>query len=426
MSSIGVPMTVQAGNQKKCIVLADDFTGANDAGVSLTEAGMVVDVIFQQPYLSKAQAIVLNSDSRAYSASDAAQQVTNHMTALLADQPGMTVEWFIKKIDSTMRGNPGAETEAVLQATGINLAVIAPAFPAAGRTTQNGECLVSGKLLTATEFASDPKTPILSADISDIVQKQSRISCINVRCSDLARHAQEVREGMTALIVDAKTDAELDHIVEICASLRPKPLLVGSAGLCDAFARYFTSAKKYPGLFAVVGSMSEVAQRQLALAAEHPRVEHVYIDTAELLEKGSDRFREAITCILRHGSHCLVHTCCDSGDRQHIQRLCEQRGITRKQLGEKISFLLGELVHSVVRITPPKALYLSGGDVATATATALGATGFRIRGRAAGCVPYGHLLGCDWNQTVFTKAGAFGDETTLLKILSFVEEKTGD
>lgn len=55
-------MTVPAANQKKSIVLADDFIDADDAGVSLAEAGWVVDAFFQKPSLSKVQAIVFNSD----------------------------------------------------------------------------------------------------------------------------------------------------------------------------------------------------------------------------------------------------------------------------------------------------------------------------------------------------------------------------
>lgn len=67
---------------------------------------------------------------------------------------------MIKKIDSTLRGNIGAEIEALMKACGITGAVVAPAFPQAGRTTVAGECWVNGVRITETEFASDPKTGI--------------------------------------------------------------------------------------------------------------------------------------------------------------------------------------------------------------------------------------------------------------------------
>ncbi len=55
------------GNNR-VLVLADDFTGANDAGVSLAEAGMSVEVAFTAGQPSTARALILNSDSRAMSA----------------------------------------------------------------------------------------------------------------------------------------------------------------------------------------------------------------------------------------------------------------------------------------------------------------------------------------------------------------------
>jgi uncharacterized protein YgbK (DUF1537 family) len=61
-----------------------------------------------------------------------------------------------------------------------------------------------------------------------------------------------------------------------------------------------------------------------------------------------------------------------------------------------------------------------------AVAEALGATGFRISDRVAQCVPYGHFVGGYWQRPVMTKAGGFGDETTLRQVLNYVEEKMSE
>ncbi len=47
------------------LVVADDFTGANDAGVSLAQVGHTVDVAFEMHYRGDASVWVINSDSRA-------------------------------------------------------------------------------------------------------------------------------------------------------------------------------------------------------------------------------------------------------------------------------------------------------------------------------------------------------------------------
>ena len=69
------------GNNR-VLVLADDFTGANDAGVSLAEAGMSVEVAFTAGQPSTARALILNSDSRAMTAAAATTRVTVAMTAV--------------------------------------------------------------------------------------------------------------------------------------------------------------------------------------------------------------------------------------------------------------------------------------------------------------------------------------------------------
>ena len=139
----------------KVLVLADDFTGANDAGVSLAETGMRVDVAFDEHYQGDAQALILNRDSRALTKTEAVRRVS----ALLQKREGSVApRWAVKKIDSTLRGNVGAEIETMMQALACSLAIVAPAYPSAGRVTQGGRCYVNGVLLTETEFAR-PENP---------------------------------------------------------------------------------------------------------------------------------------------------------------------------------------------------------------------------------------------------------------------------
>ncbi|HDS9101182.1 TPA: four-carbon acid sugar kinase family protein, partial [Klebsiella pneumoniae subsp. pneumoniae] len=109
------------GNNR-VLVLADDFTGANDAGVSLAEAGMSVEVAFTAGQPSTARALILNSDSRAMSAAAAADKVA----ALLRGAATFVPHWQVKKIDSTLRGNPGGELEAMMAEQGCRMAVVAP------------------------------------------------------------------------------------------------------------------------------------------------------------------------------------------------------------------------------------------------------------------------------------------------------------
>jgi uncharacterized protein YgbK (DUF1537 family) len=147
-----------------------------------------VEVALEATYQSDAQALIYNSDSRAMTATAAYEKVAALTESVLRQS---SPAWLVKKIDSTLRGNPGAEVMAMQQVTGAAAVIIAPAFPAAGRITREGKCLVNGVLLTDTEFASDPKTPITRADVGALFSGHSQNITLAV-----ARRALAVRKHL--------------------------------------------------------------------------------------------------------------------------------------------------------------------------------------------------------------------------------------
>lgn len=409
------------------LVIADDFTGANDAGSGLAQAGARVHVLFgtKAPLPDDAaDVLVISTDSRAVSASQAAErvaQVVQHFAAQLRQG------WLFKKIDSTLRGNIGAETAAALRASGKRLALVAPAVPRLGRTTHEGKVWVNQRLLTDTEFASDPKTPILSARVLDQMQIDGTEIDLPTLRSDRLDAVLAAAHGV--VVVDAENEADLARLIIAAARLTEKPLLVGAAGLSDALGAALSVRPSRPVL-AVVGSMSSSAQQQIATLLNQRAVEIVDVDIRQLFQQPAwpdrDRWIEQAAAALRAGRHTVIRTCQHESQRHDIGHLSQQHSVTRQQLGEGISQLLGEITHSLCRTQLPHALYLSGGDVAIAVAQALGASGFKIQGLVAGCVPHGVLLNSEFTLPVMTKAGGFGDENTLVAAIGFIEEKSSE
>ncbi|MEN4882657.1 four-carbon acid sugar kinase family protein [Pantoea agglomerans] len=409
------------------LVIADDFTGANDAGSGLAQAGARVHVLFgtEAPLPEDAaDVLVISTDSRAVSASQAAErvaQVVQHFAAQLRQG------WLFKKIDSTLRGNIGAETAAALRASGKRLALVAPAVPRLGRTTHEGKVWVNQRLLTDTEFASDPKTPILSARVLDQMQIDGTEIDLPTLRSDRLDAVLAAAHGV--VVVDAENEADLARLIIAAARLTEKPLLVGAAGLSDALGAALSVRPSRPVL-AVVGSMSNSAQQQIATLLKQRAVEIVDVDIRQLFQQPAwpdrDRWIEQAETALRAGRHTVIRTCQHESQRHDIGHLSQQHSVTRQQLGEGISQLLGEITHSLCRTQLPHALYLSGGDVAIAVAQALGASGFKIQGLVAGCVPHGVLLNSEFTLPVMTKAGGFGDENTLVAAIGFIEEKSSE
>ncbi|MEC5317349.1 four-carbon acid sugar kinase family protein [Brenneria populi subsp. brevivirga] len=443
-----MPNAQRTGTQ--ILVVADDFTGANDAGVGLSLNGVRVSVIFDVNKLSAGaagNALVINTDSRAASAEVAAQRTA---AAIGAWRSLGGKGRIFKKIDSTLRGNIGAETAAALLAAQSPMALIAPAAPALGRVTRGGQVWVNDRLLTETEFASDPKTPVFSAAVGARLAEQSdlpvaEVPLAQVRQADLARYLGKLAdEGIRLAVLDAEHQRDLENIILAAEALPFSPLLVGSAGLSEALAKQIGAQPPVDKpLLAIIGSMSDIAQKQIAFVSRRKNVALVDIDINTLFTASApaamERWRRAALTALACGRHCIIRTCHSGNQRFDIDRLCQRHRLSRQQLGETISRSLGELCRNIVLSEnifpddggisrrPPGGLYLSGGDIAIAAATALGASGFQIKGRIASCVPWGRLLDSALGDLpVMTKAGGFGNEATLLDVLRFIEEKVSE
>ena len=132
-------------------IIADDLTGAADSGVQLARSGYRTAVVFSDaavPTSEGLDAVAVDTDSRSLPAGFAAKRVVEAAHAVRAARV------VYKKIDSTLRGPIPAEFAAALGATGRGKAVVAPAFPSAGRRTESGVQLVHGEPRTLASLQS--------------------------------------------------------------------------------------------------------------------------------------------------------------------------------------------------------------------------------------------------------------------------------
>src|SRR5215203_4679218 len=110
-------------------IIADDLSSATDCGAQVVRSGLSVVVplgSYSLPTEARAtQVISVDTDSRSLSIDRAYAKVRNAAQQLVAD--GWT--HFYKSVDSTLRGNLGAEIEALLDVVKPDCAIIAPAFP---------------------------------------------------------------------------------------------------------------------------------------------------------------------------------------------------------------------------------------------------------------------------------------------------------
>ncbi|CFY70356.1 inner membrane protein [Salmonella enterica subsp. enterica serovar Typhi] len=417
----------------KMMVIADDFTGSNDTGVQLAKKGARTEVMLSasQKPSRRADVLVINTESRAMPADQAASAVYAALSPWCETSPAPLV---YKKIDSTFRGNIGAEVTAAMRASQRKLAVIAAAIPAAGRTTLEGKCLVNGAPLLETEFASDPKTPIVSSRIAEIVALQSEIPVYEVFLQDVRRGGLSAlltayaAEGEGIIVVDAVEERDLTLIAQAACEQPSMPLLVGAAGLANALpVELFMQDRQRLPVLVVAGSMSEATRRQVDNALCRGRAEVVDIDAACMVSDSAEQeiasVVEQACALLSQHRHTILRTSRRAEDRQLIDALCEKSAMSRQQLGERLSHRLGVVTLNIIEQARIGGLFLTGGDIATAVAGALGAEGYRIQSEVAPCIPCGTFVNSEIDDLpVITKAGGFGSDSTLCDALYYIEE----
>ena len=153
------------------IVIADDLSGAAElAGIAFAR-GYSAEVQRQFDPTSDAEVIAVDTDSRSLSEESAAQRVEQVTRAVAAAKPA----WIYKKVDSALRGNVRAETEAALRALGTTFAILIPANPSRGRTIVGGRLLIDGVPLDQTEFQSDAEHPRTTSAVSELLGQSDRI-----------------------------------------------------------------------------------------------------------------------------------------------------------------------------------------------------------------------------------------------------------
>ena len=388
-------------------VLADDFTGALDTGLQFARQGLwtVFDLGGGSP---EAGALVLSSDSRALSPADSAIAAE-----AIARRAALTADRFYKKVDSTLRGNLGPELAAVMRATGVPTAVLAPAYPAQGRTTVGGIQYINGIRITDTEIAADPQSPVQEDDIARLVSansdlKPALLSLETVRSGPEATESQmRILEAVADVIVaDAETDADLECLAEAARRCALDRLTAGSAGLAEhlvgeASATPFPVSHPPSSCVAIIaGSFSDVTVEQVAVAASA-------LGTAPYIPDIADYPHPeiALTAAVAHLRDDPVWIAHPGAGRRDLSPP-EVEDLTR---------WIGELAAGLASAVPDIGLVLTGGETASLAVRGLDAAGIRIVAEVRPGIPGGLLVGgVAAGRPIVTKAGAFGEPSALL------------
>jgi uncharacterized protein YgbK (DUF1537 family) len=405
-------MPAESGNRNapRWVVVADDLTGACDTGIQFVGKGFraVVSVLSGEITRGPASAgvWVVDTESRNADAAEAASRLSR-LGEVLRPLVGRSV--FYKKVDSTLRGNIGAETRALREALGLEKVFFQPAFPKIGRTTVNGELLLNGVPVHLTDIGKDPLKPVSTSSLRDIFYVFCGLCGDDARLSDVC------------LWSDARTEGELrDAAGEILKTRRPEDVLwTGSAGLALALTELLpppgrdsperTAVGPAPAgsLLGFVGSFHPRNAGQIERARRERGVEVCAPDIREVVENplaAAEKVSREIGKAVEAGRDLLVATALTPRQREEKERLGAE---APDRVSAFLALVCGETVR---RNTKVGGLYLTGGEVAARIFSTLGAGEIVPLREVEPGIPLLRLNDGAFKGPVVTKAGAFGSD----------------
>ncbi|WP_414442754.1 four-carbon acid sugar kinase family protein [Burkholderia sp. 22PA0106] len=401
------------------LIVADDLSGAADCAIAFAAAGRrtVVSLDASVP-VRPAAVVAVDTDTRRLTPAEAAQRAADAWQALQA--PGRRL---YKKIDSTLRGNWAAEVAALAALAGP--AIVAPAFPATGRTVRDGRVMVRGVPLEETEtwqLDNAGQDAALRAMLESAGLRVEHVALETLRAAPqrIAELLAEMAQGgASAIVVDAETGEDLAAIARVTAAIDAPFFWVGSGGLSreladlpDLFAAQRESAAEPVAqtpadaavagpLLALVGSLSAISERQCVLLRTEAGIAEFIVPPAVLREgSGHAQWR---------AWHDRIGACL-RGQQDAIVRIGRDDAFDPAE-GSHLSNALAALVAPYV--DGLGGLIVTGGETARAMLAAA-----RIGGLELACeIEAGVALGRPADglgPRVVTKAGAFGTEHALL------------
>jgi uncharacterized protein YgbK (DUF1537 family) len=402
---------------ERWLIVADDLTGAADSAIAFAKRRLSTRVVWGDARSEPHAGIFALSFDVASRALDAASAARRHVDVLHRCAVGRPRVY--KKIDSTLRGHPAAEIAAMLDVLGaresVDRAVLAPAFPAGGRTTRDGRVFVRGVPLELTEFwpeGRDPGRAALIPLLEDAGLHAHLVPLDMVRGPPTRLAAalgpRDASHGPAIAVCDAETAADLDRIA--AATPRGTTFCIGSGGFVNSLAslesRDAAARVAAPrcgpassGALIVVGSQAHASRSALAEVSRLSNTRCISVDPradhATLLD------RELVNDLARTlaGGEDVIVDLVSPEDPASLQPAA-------------VSALARDLAPLAANAS---ALGATGGDTAAALCARWGITGITLVDEIEPGMSLGVTLGAVCVPLV-TKSGGFGDQGSLKRL----------
>lgn len=412
------------------VVIADDLTGANDTGVQFRKHGLKTIVKIDYANFCKKDVenydvVSINADSRILDTKSSYERVYG-----IAEKCNdIKFDYMYKKIDSILRGNPGAELEGVMDAVEADIALVAPSFPANKRVVKDGCSYLSNNEDDLGES---------TFSVSEIIQSEMtrRVESIPLEIvrqgtEKLTRYINSKKEKKGSVFVaDAINDDDLKIIAMVPQNIESKVVLCGSAGLAQQLADSCCkeSAEEYKeeeGItLLVVGTRSACTASQIKKMLLLNNSSLIKIPTSSIIEgKVSSVIGEAVEQASKYiigGSSLITISVSSIFENNFVESL--KQSTEEVELAQKIVKTLGSIALELHERFNIKSIIGTGGDTSMQICKSLKADGIELIDEIAPGIPIGRIIGGTADGLlIVTKSGGFGTDDTFTIIIDYLE-----
>ena len=416
------------------LMIADDFTGALDAGVQFASHGaktiVITDTVSQWSQdVQNVDVLVVDAETRHMPAQQAYDTV--HRIVTQGVQAG--IPHIYKKTDSALRGNIGAELSALLHASGEKQLPFLPAFPQIGRCTKQGVHYIQDLPVAQSVFGKDPFEPVKESRVDKLIAGQTQDPVTVLPPLDYGDALPE-QEGI--LVFDSLSERDLSITAHRLMEGKKLAIMAGCAGFAAMLPQLLgTNAlhhepvlpKLDSRLLVLCGSVNPITQTQLdhAQASGFLRLR---MEPRQKLEPdywGSDQGRQQLAQwlpLLQQGKHTIIDSN-DPGSNQPTADYAKAQGLTLEDVRLRISGSLGQILKAISQENLPGTLLVTGGDTLMQCMNCMGIHEIEPLCEVEAGVVLSRFQYQGVSRYVISKSGGFGKADLLISLSCMLSEQ---
>lgn len=416
------------------LMIADDFTGALDAGVQFASHGakttVITDTVSQWSQdVQNVDVLVVDAETRHMPAQQAYDTV--HRIVTQGVQAG--IPHIYKKTDSALRGNIGAELSALLHASGEKQLPFLPAFPQIGRCTKQGVHYIQDLPVAQSVFGKDPFEPVKESRVDKLIAGQTQDPVTVLPPLDYGDALPE-QEGI--LVFDSLSERDLSITAHRLMEGKKLAIMAGCAGFAAMLPQLLGTntlhhepvlPKLDSRLLVLCGSVNPITQTQLdhAQASGFLRLR---MEPRQKLEPdywGSDQGRQQLAQwlpLLQQGKHTIIDSN-DPGSNQPTADYAKAQGLTLEDVRLRISGSLGQILKAISQENLPGTLLVTGGDTLMQCMNCMGIHEIEPLCEVEAGVVLSRFQYQGVSRYVISKSGGFGKADLLISLSCMLSEQ---